>query len=135
MVQMGRGSTETKTRDLGLHGYFFRSDDGKNIAQFRIDGFTFNRLKPYTSLDDILPLAMEMWRVYCDTAQPEVVTRLALRYINYIPLPPSLRNFNEYLRAAPPHPTRAAAESQWFPFTGYNSRIGTCPRCPCFSST
>jgi len=104
MLHVSPGSTQAKTQELGLQGYFFKSDDGKNIAQFRVDGFTFNRLRPYTSLDDILPLAMEMWDVYCGVAKPEVVTRLAVRYINDIPLPPSLRELEDYLRAAPTIP-------------------------------
>ncbi len=104
LLHVSPGSTQAKTQELGLQGYFFKSDDGNNIAQFRVDGFTFNRLRPYTSLDDILPLAMEMWDVYCGVAKPEVVTRLAVRYINDIPLPPSLRDLEEYLRAAPTIP-------------------------------
>src|SRR5437763_560177 len=36
-------------KDHGVHGFFFRSPDNANIVQFRRDGFTFNRLEPYTS--------------------------------------------------------------------------------------
>ncbi len=101
MVQFGRGKSQAATRDLGLQGYFFKSEDERNIAQYRIDGFTFNRLKPYTSWEGLFPLAMEMWRIYCEVAQPSVVTRLALRYINHVPLPPSMEDFDDYLRAGP----------------------------------
>jgi len=104
MVQMSEGGAQSKTQDLGLQGYFFKSEDERNVAQFRIDGFTFNRLRPYTSFDEILPLAMEMWDVYCGVAKPEVVTRLAVRCINDIPLPGSLIELEEYLRAAPTIP-------------------------------
>src|SRR5574341_349425 len=38
---------------MGLHGYFFKTSDGKTIAQFRVDGFTFNRLRPYTSWEEL----------------------------------------------------------------------------------
>src|SRR5688572_30820653 len=31
----------------GPDGYLFTSADGKQIVQARLDGFTFNRLKPY----------------------------------------------------------------------------------------
>lgn len=95
------GRTQTHTHELGLQGYFFRSADETEIVQFRTDGFTFNRLKPYTSFDRLFPMAMEMWRIYCEVARPESVTRLALRYINHVPLPPSMRDFDDYLRAAP----------------------------------
>ncbi|MGH7774406.1 MAG: TIGR04255 family protein [Candidatus Binatia bacterium] len=88
-------------QDLGLQGYFFRSQDEKIIAQFRIDGFTFNRLRPYTSWEDIFPQAMELWRLYLKVAKPVEVVRLAVRYINHIPLPPGAQKFEDYLRASP----------------------------------
>src|SRR5262249_48020991 len=86
---------------LGLQGYFFKSADEKSISQFRVDVFTFNRLRPYTSWDEIIPVAIELWGMYCNVAQPEVATRLAVRYINHIPLPASLTDFAQYLTAAP----------------------------------
>ncbi len=88
-------------QDLGLQGYFFRDVDEKTIAQFRIDGFTFNRLHPYTSWDELFPVVKELWSVYSTVARPQVVTRLAVRYINRIPLPPGPITFEEYLRGAP----------------------------------
>lgn len=87
--------------DLGLQGFFYKTDDEKLIAQFRIDGFTLNKLKPYSSWEELLPVAVELWGLYAAIALPETVTRIALRYINYIPLPPALKNFETYLRAAP----------------------------------
>ena len=88
-------------QDLGLQGYFFRSQDEKIITQFRIDGFTLNRLKPYTSWEDIFPKAMELWHLYLKVAKPVEVIRLAVRYINHIPLPPGAQRFEDYLRASP----------------------------------
>lgn len=99
-IVAGRGQPPT-IQDLGLQGYFFKTSDEKSIAQFRTDGFTFNRLRPYTSWEEIFPLAMELWELYRDVANPEAVTRLAVRYINHIPLPPTLSDFAQYLRAAP----------------------------------
>jgi uncharacterized protein (TIGR04255 family) len=101
VVELAPGTSQTSTEDLGLQGYFYKSEDEKNIAQFRIDGFTFNRLKPYTSWNELFPLAMDLWRDYCSIANPEVVARLALRYINHIPLPPGTIELDEYLRAGP----------------------------------
>jgi len=89
------------SKDFGLQGYFFKTDDEKLIAQFRVDGFTLNRLAPYTSWDELYPLASELWKQYCGVATPQTVTRLALRYINHIPLPWPNGHFDEYLRAGP----------------------------------
>ena len=87
--------------DLGLQGYFFKSPDERTIAQFRVDGFTFNRLPPYTRWEELFPQAMELWDFYVSISKPEVITRLAVRYINRIVLPPGPVNFETYLRAAP----------------------------------
>ncbi len=103
-VELGRGGSRAAARDLGLQGYFFKSADEKKVVQFRIDGFTFNKLRPYTKWEDIFPQAMEIWQLFWRVARPEVVTRLALRYINHIPLPPTLKDYDDYLRASPPIP-------------------------------
>ncbi len=92
-------------QDLGLQGYFFKTADGKTIAQFRVDGFTLNRLRPYTSWEELFPNAMDLWRLYCGISKPEVVKRLAVRYINRIVLPSGAVVFENYLRAAPVIPS------------------------------
>jgi len=70
-----------------VRGYQSLSRDKKQIVQSRFDGFSFNRLAPYTSLDHYLPEIARCWRVYCGFAEPVVVRRIALRYINRVVLP------------------------------------------------
>jgi uncharacterized protein (TIGR04255 family) len=103
MVQ-GRGQPPV-VQDLGLHGYFFKTADEKTIVQFRVDGFTFNRLHPYTSWKELFPQTLELWRLYSSISRPEVITRLAVRYINRITLPAGAITFEPYLRAAPVIPS------------------------------
>src|SRR5436309_13324679 len=50
VFQMGR-CAQHHMKDTGFDGYLFTSQDGLNAPQFRADGFTYNRLKPYTSYD------------------------------------------------------------------------------------
>jgi len=88
-------------RDLGLQGIWLKSSDGKNIGQFRVDGFTFNRLKPYTSWDEILPEALRLWQEYVRVVSPETVTRIALRYINHLTLPPIGADLDDLLTTGP----------------------------------
>lgn len=57
------------------------------LVQVRADGYTFNRLQPYTSLDALLPEIERTWALYRDLASPIKVTALRLRYINRIDLP------------------------------------------------
>lgn len=68
--------------DEGLHGYVFKSADGKDLAQFRVDGFTVNRLHPYQGGDALLEETFRLWPLYLEVAAPRDIKRLALRYIN-----------------------------------------------------
>jgi uncharacterized protein (TIGR04255 family) len=87
--------------DLGL---MFKSADGCEVVQFRINGFTFNRLRPYTSWEDVFPRALHLWHRYVEIVQPVQVTRLAVRYINRIILPLPIRDFGDYMVAPPQIP-------------------------------
>lgn len=85
-----------------LQGYFFESEDKKNVAQFRIDGFTFSRLKPYTKWEDIFAEAKDLWNLYRLEASPKEVTRIAVRYINHIEIPMSKNiDLSDYLKSSP----------------------------------
>ena len=48
----------------------FRQNDEKQLVQIRSQGFAFNRLAPYKTLDDYLPEIERTWRVFVDLAQP-----------------------------------------------------------------
>lgn len=100
--------------ELGLQGFFFKSDDEKLIAQFRTDGFTLNRLKPYTSWIDIFSRAQQLWQLYVNTARPEAAVRLALRYINHIQLPSELDGLGIYMRVPPKIPRELPREISAF---------------------
>lgn len=82
-------------------GYLYSSSDGKQTVQYRLDGFTLNRLKPYESWERLRDETHELWLKYIDIAKPEFVTRVALRYINHLNIPLPIRDFNEYLKAPP----------------------------------
>jgi len=66
-------------------GWMFRSADTLQVAQFRRDGFTFNRLRPYTAWEDVFPQAIELWRLFVRVLQPTQIARLAVRFINRLP--------------------------------------------------
>jgi uncharacterized protein (TIGR04255 family) len=103
---LGKGSPpKSQFKDLGIHGYFFKTSDGLHIAQFRSDGFTFNRLKPYTAWENILPEALRIWKLYIDVVSPESVSRLAVRYINHIAIPSPVGDFSNYLTTPPMVPS------------------------------
>ncbi len=87
--------------DHGIHGYLLRPEDDKKVVQFRIDGFTYSQLKPYTYWKEFFSEAKELWKLYVDKAQPESVTRIAVRYINHIDLPLPITDLSKYLTAPP----------------------------------
>jgi uncharacterized protein (TIGR04255 family) len=91
-------------KDRGLQGYFFKSHDEKCVVQFRKDGFTFSRLSPYTNWEKVSAEAKTLWELYAKTAKPELITRLATRYINRMDLPLPMDDFNQYLTAPPTIP-------------------------------
>jgi uncharacterized protein (TIGR04255 family) len=82
-------------------GYLFQSRDGKRIVQARLDGFSFNQLKPYETWEALRDEAKELWARYVDIARPEIVKRIALRYINRMELPLPFTDFKDYVRIAP----------------------------------
>lgn len=92
---------EARARDLGFQGISLKTADQKNVAQFRVDGFTFNRLPPYTRWEEILPEALRLWSVYVDLANPQRVTRVALRYINHLNLPSPGVELDDYIVTGP----------------------------------
>lgn len=87
--------------DKGVDGYLYVSSDDKQVAQVRLDGFTFSRLRPYETWERLQAETRRLWQVYLDVALPESVTRVALRYINRIELPLPMKDFSDYLTAPP----------------------------------
>jgi uncharacterized protein (TIGR04255 family) len=83
----GLGKAPQAATRQTVRGYQSLTRDKKQIVQSRFDGFSFNRLAPYTTLDDYLPEIARCWALYCGFAAPVVVRRIALRYINRVALP------------------------------------------------
>lgn len=117
-VQVEEGRVSSFTRHHGLRGYLFRSSDGLQVVQFRIDGFTFSRLEPYTSWDEVFPEAFTLWQLFARKARVELATRLAVRYINRLRLPAATRDFSRYLVAPPAVPSELRV-----PVSAFLSRV------------
>ncbi len=91
----------------GVRGYRFRSTDALHFATLKHDGFSFSRLKPYTNWRSVFNEAVRLWGIYRDLAEPEEVSRIAVRYINRILLPIPVTDFGKYLTAPPSAPPGA----------------------------
>jgi uncharacterized protein (TIGR04255 family) len=90
-----------KTEYKGIDGYRYTSADGTQIIQTRLDGYTFSRLRPYETWEQLRDQALKHWRMYVEVAHPNVVHRIALRYINRLEIQRPLRDFSDYLTAPP----------------------------------
>jgi uncharacterized protein (TIGR04255 family) len=101
----------------------YSSADAVNLVQYRLDGFTFNRLKPYTSWEQVFPQAFALWQEYASLARPEFVKRIAVRYINRLDLPRMVTNLSDYLTVPPTVPPGISGELSGF-LTRLNIRQG-----------
>jgi uncharacterized protein (TIGR04255 family) len=81
----------------------FLAEDEKQLVQVRLEGYSFNRLAPYSSLDDYLPEIERTYGIFRELAEPIQIRRIGLRYINRLLLPTidGQVELNEYLRVSP----------------------------------
>jgi uncharacterized protein (TIGR04255 family) len=94
----------------------FLHDDEKQLVQVRVQGYSFNRLAPYASLDDYLSEIQRTWELFVEIASPVQIRVVQLRYINRILLP--LTNgrvaLDEYIKLSPKLP-----DEETLQFTGF----------------
>ena len=96
-------SPKVSVGGLGVQGLQFLQNDEKQLIQIRNQGFSFNRLSPYTSLDDYLPQIEKAWTDYVKLVSPLQVRLIRLRYINrfLLPFDNSRIELGHYLRNGP----------------------------------
>jgi uncharacterized protein (TIGR04255 family) len=105
-IETRDSAAQATTTQVATRSLQFRSQDGKQIVQVRTEGFSFNRLAPYTTLDDYLPEIERTWRLYVDLALPVQTRTIRLRYINRILVPMTGDHFDadEYFNIGPRQP-------------------------------
>jgi uncharacterized protein (TIGR04255 family) len=82
-------------------GYVYSSDDGKQILNAGLMGFTFSRLAPYDRWETFRDEARRLWEIYCQMVRVEKLNRIAVRYINRIDIPLPFDDFKIFLRTVP----------------------------------
>jgi len=87
----------------GLGALQFLTADEKQLVQFRVNGFSFNRLAPYSSLDDYLPEIEASWQAFVAIAKPLLIRKVGIRTINRILLPmqDGSLDFGNFLQVPP----------------------------------
>lgn len=86
-IETTPGDKPAVSSRASLDALQFVQQDERQLVQVRGQGFSFNRLAPYSSLDDYLTEIERTWRLYVSLAGPLNVRVIRLRYINRIQLP------------------------------------------------
>jgi uncharacterized protein (TIGR04255 family) len=78
-------------------------DDERQLVQVRAQGFSFNRLAPYSTFDDYLAEIERTWSLYVELVSPVQIRVIRLRYINRILLPMQGKkvDLDEFLKIGP----------------------------------
>ena len=92
-------------------GWIYKT--GGAVAQYRIDGFTFSKLAPYTTWGEVFGEAQRLWGIYLQVARPRETKRLAVRYINRLRVP-GRADLREYIEAPPVLPPPIPSEIREF---------------------
>ena len=98
--------SEASTRPpIGALQFF--AEDERQLVQVRSEGYSFNRLAPYSTLDAYLPEIERTWDLFNRLTHPLQIRRIALRYINRLLLPTDEAGrleLNDFLRISPRMP-------------------------------
>ena len=96
----GTGGAKSNA-DRSSVGFRYVFNDHPYVMQCQTRGFTFSHLSPYGNWEDMSKVAKELWEIYLTVAKPQAVSRIAVRYINSLPIPLPIGDFSEYLNVPP----------------------------------
>lgn len=99
--EMHEGGVLTASATQDAMGYAFVGGEGKNVIQLKVNGFTFSRLAPYQTWEQLRNEAKVLWGVYRQLAGDLHITRIGLRYVNQLDLPTPIRDFRDFVRVYP----------------------------------
>lgn len=82
-------------------GYHCISEDRKQIAQPRVNGFVFSRLRPYDRWLTFKAEARRLFDLYCAEFGTRTIDRVAIRTINRLDIPGAQIDFKDWIRTCP----------------------------------
>ena len=102
-IEKSSGEPPTHKTLRGIQLLQFLHEDGKQIVQVRSQGYSFNRLAPYSTLDDYLPEIERTWKLFVGIAGPQLIRTIRLDYVNRVVLPLEDRkvDLDQYFRTGP----------------------------------
>lgn len=104
-VSMNVGPNNSHSVEMATAGWRLVNAASDRILQTRKQGFTLSHMPPYTHWGIFQAEAASLWQTFVATCQPERVTRIAVRYINRVRLPPRTIDLKDYLTIYPEVPT------------------------------
>lgn len=104
------GLGKAHVEDKGIVGHMRINEANDQVVQLMTNRFTFSRLRPYETWEQLRDQARRLWDLYREALEPEMVTRIAVRYINRLPLPYPLEDFGDYLATPPTLPPELPQE-------------------------
>lgn len=84
------------------------------VVQFQRQGFVFSRLAPYCGWQSFAEEALRLWQTYGELAQPTVIQRIGLRFINRIDCPREGFALKDYLVGSPESPASLPLQREMF---------------------
>lgn len=102
-LMRGGAEVEAKVKQTQV-GFVYTSSAEPYVVQFRLDGFTLSRLAPYVDWVTFRSEAERLWGLYSTALRPQVVTRVAVRYINRLDVAAPQFELGDYLGAFPQLP-------------------------------
>jgi uncharacterized protein (TIGR04255 family) len=91
----------THSASSEVMGFHCLSEDRKRIAQPRINGFVFSRLRPYDRWVTFKAEARRLFELYCEEFGTRTIERVAIRTINRLDIPGERVDFKEWIRTGP----------------------------------
>lgn len=104
LVAMNVGADGSHSMERKPVGWRLVNEANDRILQVRRQGFTFSHMPPYSHWGVFRSEAEPLWRLFVDTCGPEQISRIAVRYINRLRLPPGAVDLKDFLTIYPQVP-------------------------------
>lgn len=104
-IEFFPGNPPTEKKETKIDGFRLTSNNQLQVIQATPDRFTFSRLRPYETWESLRGEALTCWTVYNEVFKPQVITRVATRFINTLQISLPLADFSEYLNGPPNVPS------------------------------
>jgi uncharacterized protein (TIGR04255 family) len=100
-IMLGADTPPQTSAQAVRNGFVAFTADRTRAIQARLDGFSASKLAPYIDWTDLRDQARSLWTQYRKAANPILITRMALRYINRINIPLPISDLKDYIRTIP----------------------------------